>query len=51
MAKKKTMIREVLSNGMIRLTSAKGIIDTRNGAIHSEVVCTPKKEKFFVEQA
>ena len=46
-----TLSRDVLPNGMIRLTSVKGIIDMRSGAIYSEVVCTPKKEKFFVEQA
>ena len=42
-----TIEREVLHDGNIRLTSIYGVMDTRNGAIYSEVVCKPKLEHFF----
>ena len=44
-----TMDREVLPNGNIYLYSEYGLIDTRNNQWHSEVVCKPQHERFFVE--
>ena len=44
-----TLNREVLPNGMIRLTSPLGIVDIRNNGVHYDVVCSPKKEKYFRE--
>lgn len=44
-----TLTREVLPNGMIRLTSPLGIVDIRNNGVHYDVVCSPKKEKYFHE--
>ena len=44
-----TMNKEVLPNGNIKLTSIYGVLDTRNDAIYSEVICKPKNERFFVE--
>lgn len=44
-----TLNREVLPNGMIRLTSPLGIVDIRNNGVHYDVVCSPQKEKYFHE--
>lgn len=44
-----TLTREVLPNGMIRLTSPLGIVDIRNNGVHYDVVCSPQKEKYFHE--
>ena len=44
-----TMDREVLPNGNIYLYSIYGLIDTRSKQWHSEVICKPKNERFFVE--
>lgn len=44
-----TLTREVLPNGMIRLTSPLGIVDIRNNGVHYDVVCSPQKEKYFRE--
>lgn len=41
------MKREVLANGKIRLTSANGIVDTRNGDKFSVVECKASQEVFF----
>lgn len=41
--------REVLANGMIRLSSAKGIRDIRNDRVYSVVECEARNEKFYVE--
>ena len=54
MAKKKaepvvTLKREVMANGNIKLTSPKGIIDTRTGMIYPRVICKPELESFFAE--
>lgn len=44
-----TLNREVLANGNIRLSSPKGIIDSRTDSVYSVVVCKPNKEKYFKE--
>ena len=44
-----TLVREVLANGNIRLSSPKGIIDSRTDSVYSVVVCKPNKEKYFKE--
>lgn len=55
MAKKKsaepvvTLKRDVMANGNIKLTSPKGIVDTRSGAVHTRVICKPEFERFFAE--
>ena len=55
MAKKKTaepvvtLHREVMANGNVKLTSPKGIVDTRSGAVHTRVICKPDYERFFAE--
>lgn len=41
--------REVFANGMIRLSSAKGIRDIRNDRVYSVVECEARNEKFYVE--
>ena len=41
--------REVLANGIIRLSSAKGIRDIRNDRVYSVVECEARNEKFYVE--
>ena len=41
--------REVLANGLIRLSSIKGIRDIRNGRLYSVVECEARNEKFYVE--
>ena len=41
--------REVLANGIIRLSSAKGIRDIRNGRVYSVVECEARNEKFYIE--
>lgn len=45
-----TLTRTVLPDGMIRLSSPKGIIDTRNNRKYiSEVDVEPQNERVFVE--
>ena len=41
--------REVIANGMIRLSSVKGIRDVRNDRLYSVVECEARNEKFYVE--
>ena len=41
--------REVLINGMIRLSSVKGIRDIRNDRLYSVVECETRNEKFYIE--
>ena len=41
--------REVLANGMIRLSSTKGIRDIRNDRVYSVVECEARNEKFYVK--
>ena len=43
------MTREILENGMIRLRSANGILDSRTGKIHYDVICSEENEKYFKE--
>lgn len=43
------MTRTELNNGMIRLRSAKGILDSRTGKIHYDVICSAENEKWFKE--
>lgn len=43
------MIRTELNNGMIRLRSAKGILDSRTGKVHYDVICSEENEKYFSE--
>ena len=42
------MTREVINN-KVHLKSNKGIIDTRTGRIHYEVVCVLRNERYFIE--
>ena len=42
--------REVLANGMIRLSSVKGIHNIRNNRVCSVVECETRNEKFYVER-
>ena len=42
------MNREVLENGLIRLTAPNGVLDTRTNIIHSEVICKEENEHWFV---
>ena len=44
-----TLNREVLANGNVRLSSPKGLVDTRTDRVYSEVICKPNKERFFRE--
>lgn len=44
-----TLKREVMANGRIRLSSPNGIVDKRNGAVYSEVICKAQSEKYFIE--
>lgn len=44
-----TLKREVLANGNIRLSSPKGIIDSRTDSVYSEVICKPRYERLFYE--
>ena len=41
--------REVLVDGIIRLSSAKGIRDIRNSRVYSVVECEARNEKFYIE--
>ena len=43
------MTRTVLTNGMIRLRSKKGILDSRTGKVHYDVICSEENEKYFSE--
>ena len=43
------MNREVLPNGLIKLTAQNGVKDIRTNIIHSEVICKPENEHYFVE--
>ena len=43
------MTREVLKNGMIRLTSSNGIKNNRTGMTHHDVICAEENEKHFEE--
>ena len=43
------MTRTELDNGMIRLQSELGIIDTRTKKVHHDVVCSEENEKYFTE--
>ena len=43
------MKREILPNGNIRLSSDKGIADSRSGRVYSVVVCKAEDERFFTE--
>lgn len=38
-----------LKNGMVLLSSERGIIDTRNNALYSEVVVKEKSVRYFKE--
>ena len=55
MAKKKTvepvvtLKREVMANGNVKLTSPKGIVDTRSERVYARVICKPESERFFKE--
>ena len=41
------MKKELLPNGLWRLTAPNGVIDTRNGRHYSEVECEEKDIKYF----
>lgn len=41
--------REVLANGIIRLSSVKGIRDIRNNRVYSVVECEARNEKFYIK--
>lgn len=43
------MIRTVLENGKIRLTSQVGIVDKRTNSTHYDVICSDKNERYFEE--
>lgn len=43
------MKKEQLPNGLWRLTAPKGVIDTRNGRVYSEVECLESDIKYFNE--
>ena len=47
--KSNSINREVLANGLIRLSSIKGIRDIRNNRVYSVVECETRNEKFYVE--
>lgn len=47
--KSNSIKREVLANGIIRLSSVKGIRDIRNDRLYSVVECEARNEKFYVE--
>ena len=46
------MIRARDTKGYVRMTAEEGksIVDLRNGAEYSEVVCKEKDAKFFIEE-
>ena len=43
------MTREVLQNGYVKMTSKKGIVDSRFGSTHYTVICSAENEQYFAE--
>ena len=43
------MTKEILPNGLIRLTNTSGIIDTRNNRKYSEFIGPAREERFFID--
>ena len=43
------MNREELPNNRVRLSSPYGILDIRDNNVYSEVICSIRFERFFIE--
>lgn len=43
------MERIEIEDGFVKLSSANGIVDKRNGAVYSVVICSATQEEFFEE--
>lgn len=43
------MKRKVLKNGLVKLWSDNGVLDTRTNLVYAEVICKPEQEKYYIE--